>query len=54
MTSYLDASPVYRAQSEEGFTLRSVKQTHHEGQVPLVCFIQLSKLAERDFLRVLT
>ena len=53
MTSYLDASPVNRAQSEEGFTLRRVKPTHHEGHVPLVCFIQLSKLAERYFLIVL-
>jgi hypothetical protein len=53
MTSYLDASPVKRAQSEEGFTLRSVKHTHHEGHVPLVCFIQLCNLAERDLLLVL-
>jgi hypothetical protein len=53
MTSYLDASPVNRAQSEEGFTLRSVKHAHHEGHVPLVCFIQLSKLAEKFFLIIL-
>lgn len=54
MTSELDASPVKRAPSEEGFTHRSVKHTHYEEHVPLIWFIQLSNVAERDLLLALS
>ena len=49
MTSYLDASPVNRAQSEEGFTLRSVKHTYHEGHVPLIVSLSCANWQKDTF-----